>query len=96
MCVKLLKIVTQQNLKNVLFHWKKRNVSTSRKHQTEKKNSVDTETRHKKMMTSRILIISERRHSVHATRTGSYKNEHSENKKELIEIKKISEIGTSQ
>ena len=42
-------------------------------HQTEKKNSVDTETRHKKMMTSRILIISERRHSVHATRTGGYK-----------------------
>ena len=65
-------------------------------HQTEKKNSVDTETRHKKMMTSRILIISERRHSVHATRTGGYKNEHSENKTELIEIKKISEIGTSQ
>ena len=56
-------------------------------HQTEKKNSVDTETRHKKMATSRILIISERRHSVHATRTGGYKNEHSENKKELMDIK---------
>lgn len=64
-------------------------------HQTEK-NSVDTETRHKKKMTARIIISSERRHSVHATRTGGYKNEHSENKKEIIEIKKISEIGTSQ
>lgn len=63
-------------------------------HQTEKKNSVDTEIKHKKMTTSTILISSERRHSVHATRTGGYK--HSENKKELIEIKKISEIETSQ
>ena len=41
-------------------------------HQTEK-NSVDTETRHKKKMTARIIISSERRHSVHATRTGGYK-----------------------
>ena len=48
------------------------------------------------METSRILISSERRHSVHATRTGGYKNEHSGNKKELIEIKMISEIETSQ
>lgn len=65
-------------------------------HQTEKKNSVDTEIKHKKKTTSRILISSDRGHSVHATRTGGYKNEHSENKKELIEIKKISEIETSQ